>query len=238
MQTFQRLLLTTSVSVGLALAGGSAFAADLMAPAAVTTGGGGYVSVFAGAALPHAVRGDYTNAATTTGADIPVGAGYILGAAIGTDLMPNLRGELELSYASHGVTGTYITRFPNGSTSTATDAGSFNTLYLLGNIWYDFDTSSKFTPYVGGGLGAALMMPNVSFPNYPGSPSFSTSSGAVAGQLGAGVKFQIADNMSLDLGYRIKGVFGGGLTQTNYPNNLKNVSYFDQSVQIGLTVGF
>jgi opacity protein-like surface antigen len=236
-------LAVTTLAAGVALASGSAYAADLMQPGVVSAPApaaisGLYVSVFAGAAFPHAVHGNYTDQTTTTSADIPLQTGYILGATIGTHLMPNLRGEIELSYASHGVTGTETTHSTGGARGTSADSGSFNTLYLLGNLWYDFDTGGSFTPYLGGGLGVAVMMPNVSFPTFIGTPSFSTSSAALAGQLGAGVKFQIADNMSLDLGYRVKGVFGGGLTQTNYPNNLKNVNYIDQTIQVGLDIGF
>ena len=51
MQKLQRILLGTTVTLGLALAGGSAFAADLMAPppeapATISTSGAGVVAEF------------------------------------------------------------------------------------------------------------------------------------------------------------------------------------------------
>ena len=62
-------------------------------------------------------------------------------------------------------------------------------------------------------------------------------SAAFAGQLGLGSKFQLADNMTVDLGYRAKGVFNATITATNGPNATA-VHYIDQTVQLGLTVGF
>ena len=62
---------------------------------------------------------------------------------------------------------------------------------------------------------------------------------ALAGQLGAGIKFQLADNISLDLGYRAKGVFNASLTPTSGGTNAATaVKYIDQTVQLGVDFGF
>lgn len=222
MTKFQRLLLGTTLTVGLALAGGSAFAADLMAPpageAVVSTSGGGYISVFGGYGLASAYNAHSTVAGTDFSA--PLQAGYIIGVAVGAHVAPNVRLEGELSYSSRNL-GT----FPGAS-------GSLSTLYLLANAWFDLDTGSAFTPYIGGGLGVADIMPNMAF----GGNTFTTSAFAPAAQLGVGVKFNVADNMSIDLGYRVKDVFNASLTGS--VANDSNVNYLDQSVQIGLDIGF
>lgn len=238
MRKFAALLTGTTLAVGLALASGSAFAADLApappeaVPPAPPEAAGSYVSVFGGYALSNTVTGNYTTNDATFNA--PGNGGYVIGGAIGTHLMPNLRGEVELSYVSHGSSGVIDTTTVSGGTDSFPASGSANTLYLLGNLWFDIDTGSSITPYLGGGAGVAVMMPNIS---YPGG-TFETDAAAFAGQLGAGIKFQIADNMSLDLGYRAKGVFNGALTGTGTDGNLTNVHYVDQTVQIGLDIGF
>jgi len=236
MEKIRHLLLGTSLAVAVALAGGSAFAADL--PQGVVSApppaeaGGSYVSVFGGVALPVTASGNYGSDTTF---DAAFGTGYIAGAAIGTHFAPNLRGEVELSYASHNVTGTLTVGSPGGSFTT-TDSGSLSTLYLLGNLWYDIDTGGGITPYIGGGAGLAVIMPG-NFAFGSGGASFNTDAVAPAGQLGLGIKFQLADNMTVDLGYRAKGVFNATLTGTNGPN-ATSVHYVEQTVQLGLTVGF
>lgn len=150
--------------------------------------------------------------------------------------MPNLRGDVELSFASHPVSRTATISFSGGS-GTVTTTGGVGTVYLLGNIWYDFDTGSTFTPYVGGGLGVADIMPNVTLAGI-GTVAYNTSAFALAGQIGAGVKFKVADNVSLDLGYRVKDVLNGSLTGTPTGTNLTGVTYLDQAVQVGMQFGF
>jgi opacity protein-like surface antigen len=223
-------LTATTLAVGLALAGGSAFAADMLEPVSMPGEGGGYVSVFGGYSLGLNITGIYTtNGALFTA---PFGAGYIIGGAIGTNLSDNVRGEIELSYASHAVSGNI-----SASGVTFPTTGSESTLYLLGNVWFDLDSGSGFSPYIGGGIGGAYMMPNVTYAGAPGG-TFNTPAFAPAAQFGAGVKFAVSDNMDLDLGYRARYVFNGALTGTGTSGGLSGVSYLDQSVQIGLDIGF
>lgn len=230
------LLLATTVAVAVALAGGSAFAADLYVPppapptaAPAPASNGLYVSVFGGYAFATSI---YGHTAGTPGSDItvPLQGGYVIGAAIGTHLTDNLRGEVELSYSSRNVDAANVATFSGSADFT----GSGSALYLLGNLWYDIDTGTSFTPYIGGGLGIAEVMPDVT--SLAGT-TYSNAT-AFAAQLGAGVKFQVSDNIALDLGYRAKGVFNTTLTGSGVGNDLTNAHYVDQSVQAGLTFSF
>jgi opacity protein-like surface antigen len=229
-------LLSTTMAVGLALAGGSAYAADLVQPGVVAAPApadtsGLYISVFGGYAFSNAVNAHSTQGDTDV--SVPYDGGYLIGGAIGTHLMPNLRGEVEASYVSRGVSAGAFGS--GGGTGTAT--GTNSTLYLLGNLWFDLDTGSAITPYIGGGIGAAVIMPNITLDPGPGF-GYDTAGYAFAGQLGAGIKFQLADNISADLGYRAKGVFNASLTGSGGASNLTNVNYIDQIVQVGLNFGF
>ena len=68
---------------------------------------------------------------------------------------------------------------------------------IMLNAYYDIDTGTKFTPYVGAGLGMArLKIKEKSDENW------SKSSNEFAWQLGAGVSYAATDNVSVDLGYR------------------------------------
>jgi outer membrane autotransporter protein len=224
--------------VGLALAGSSAFAADLMAPSdpgvVVQDAPSGYISVFGGYAFGTTANGHYSD---TTTFDLPLNGGYLVGGALGMNVAPNLRAEVEVSYASHDVTGTLTLHRAIGDVTT-TATGGLNTLYLLGNLWYDIDTGSGFTPYLGAGVGAAVLMPN-NFSFASGAETFNSPAVALAGQLGAGIKFNVSDNISLDLGYRARGVFNATLKpNAGGTNSATNFHYIDQSVQVGLDIGF
>ena len=227
-------LLGTTLAVTLAMAGGSAFSADLMQHKGVMAAQdpgtqGNYVTIFGG----YALSGDLQGQTTEYQVYIPEQAGYTIGGAIGTRILPNVRGEVELSYVHKGI-NTDQAQY-EGSTSTA--SGSYNTLYALGNIWYDINLGSSITPYVGGGAGLAVIMPN--FNEEDGDP-YTVNAVAFAGQVGAGIRYAIADNMTLDLGYRAKATFNGTLTNTDGASDqgITGINHLDQTVQLGLSVGF
>ena len=242
MHKFTSLLLGTSVAVGIVLAGNAAYAADLpmaapvAAPAAAPASAGAYISVFGGYALPMDVHGVYST--DTASFTAPFGSGYVIGGALGMHLMPNLRGEVEVSYSSRDVSGLVTATVPNNPPFTATSTtGSGSILYAFGNLWYDLDIGNGITPYLGGGLGAAVMMPNFSYVGGPGGTFDSASSATFAGQLGAGLRFQLADNITADVGYRVKGLWNGELSGSA-DGKLTGVNLVDQSVQVGLSLGF
>ena len=66
------------------------------------------------------------------------------------------------------------------------------------NAYYDIDTGSKFTPYIGGGIGVAKLKGKVSYDE----ETDSVKNDSFAWQLGAGVSYAMTDNLSLDAGYR------------------------------------
>lgn len=70
---------------------------------------------------------------------------------------------------------------------------------VMGNALYDFNTGTRFTPYVGAGIGGArLNFNNVS----AGSTSIDDSDTVLAYQGLAGVTYRLNTNINLDLGYR------------------------------------
>jgi opacity protein-like surface antigen len=76
---------------------------------------------------------------------------------------------------------------------------------LLFNAYYDFNTNTAFTPYIGAGLGVARLKGTMNWVEDIDDGS-SISSGKsrtnFAWQIGAGVAYNINENVAVDLGYR------------------------------------
>lgn len=104
---------------------------------------------------------------------------------------------------------------------------------VMGNALYDFNTGTRFTPYVGAGIGGArLNFSNVA----TGSTSVDDSDTVLAYQGLAGVTYQLNTNVNLDLGYRYftteKPSFrtrAGGSVESDYD---------DHAVMLGLRYRF
>lgn len=218
------------VGVSTLVLAGAAQAADLIVdvpvdePVAVADTGW-YLSVFAGG-----VWDAYNNTDIGGGDEVEVNTdiGWLVGAAVGTHVFDSVRGEVEISGASRNSPSFSVNNGPD----IASD-GVVTTAALMGNLWFDLDTGSGFTPYVGGGLGVGYVAATND------SLLLDVNGIGLAYQVGAGVKFDVADNIAVDLGYRFKGFttdlsgeFGGGDV-----DDLSN-SLGSHVVQVGLTFGF
>ncbi|MGB9153657.1 MAG: outer membrane beta-barrel protein [Alphaproteobacteria bacterium] len=91
---------------------------------------------------------------------------------------------------------------PTKSTNT------LNTQTVLFNGYYDIDTGTKFTPFVGGGLGFAIndVSGTGSLPNGALSSNYSSSNTSFAWALGGGVNYAIDTHWSIDASYRYVGL--------------------------------
>lgn len=69
---------------------------------------------------------------------------------------------------------------------------------LMLNGYYDFNTGTAFTPYVGAGIGYARLKNTLSDEEL----SISKSKGNFAWQVGAGVSYAVNSNVAVDLSYR------------------------------------
>ena len=229
-----RLSLAASVAAALSLAGaGSAVAADLIVDtpvdvAPVAESGDWYVSLFAGAVWTNGVDTDFYGDDYSVNFD----PGYTLGVAVGTHVFDNLRGEVELSYGR--VEATEYS--DNGGATFDPAEGSLSTLYLLGNLWYELDTGSTVTPYIGGGIGAGYATADTSFNG--NSYGYGPGGVGLAYQLGAGVQFGLTDSIAVDVGYRYKSILG-----VDFDDNDGSGVYTDGDVnshvlQAGLKLSF
>ncbi|TNJ39026.1 porin family protein [Chlorobaculum thiosulfatiphilum] len=109
--------------------------------------------------------------------DDALDSGLVLNGAVGYNF-GSARLEGAVGYQSHDV-------------SDADDV-NISILTVMANAYYDFDTDSGIRPYIMGGAGIADVDTNQD----------TDSETVFAWQVGAGLGFEVADNTTLDLGYR------------------------------------
>lgn len=140
--------------------------------------------------------------------------------AVGYDLQQNMnipiRAEIEYALRSESK-GKYSRPYDDGS-GLIKGSGSMNfkvqSVFL--NIYYDIETGTKFTPYLGGGLGVAIIDANGKLQLSQDDvvyldQSASNTETNFAFNLAAGVGYDVSDKLTMDLGYRYAD-FGEGKT--------------------------
>ena len=171
--------------------------------------------------------------------DLGFAAGGQIGYAFGGP-----RVELEYSYrfnSAHTI----------GSADGAVDAtGSLRASALLANFIYDFDTGSKWVPYVGLGLGAANVQANTIRAAGPVSSGSFLDGGSteLAGQLIVGVDFMASEHVGLFLDFRGLWVksptmnYGtactGGATTACATTGTTSYPYFNGAFNVGVKITF
>ena len=168
--------------------------------------------------------------------------GYKFGGVLGYHLDSGIRieGELFLARADIAqITNTEIT-LPGPLSSLPIEdvpldpTGSAEQLGAMLNLWYDIETDSDWTPYVGAGLGfiridqgdlrydegqlaqAVLSRLPMSQPLPPGFvPKPSATDSAFAYQIGAGIGYALSDSTTLQIGYRLQALSGLEFTGMN-----------------------
>ncbi len=184
-----------------------------------------YVSLFGGAVLPVETH------ANIDGHDYVVDfkTGFTLGAVVGQNLTDTLRGEIEVAFQSYDVDDA------NDSGGDNDGVGDVNSYFLMANLWRDFELGG-FKPYVGGGVGMGLMDVHVDFCNGCNHEIESTELG-LAAQVGSGIRFDVSDNLTLDVGYRFKAVAAMD-TEGFDGDDHNSSSYFTHTGQVGVSWKF
>lgn len=118
--------------------------------------------------------------------------GFALGGFVGYDLGTGIRVEGELTYRSNALDG--FSLLPG----TPFDGG-FDSLSLMGNAFYDFSTGSAWTPYVGGGLGVALMTSDITS---TGIDVIDDDDTVFAYQVAAGLGYALSPTVTITADYR------------------------------------
>lgn len=170
--------------------------APIAVPAPTSTGY--YISVFAGGNVLSDVETDYNSYGDIYGYSVELDTGYVAGIAFGRKINERIRVEAELSHASADAKE-YL--FSDTDLSRPAE-GDLTATYLLANVWYDIPTAGPVGFYVGGGLGAAKVEGDTTF---NGSDfGYGPGETKLAGQVGAGVVYDLSQSLALDVGYRFK----------------------------------
>ena len=93
----------------------------------------------------------------------------------------------------------------NFSSSQSNAKLSVKNRFAMLNAYYDIDTGTKFTPYVGAGIGWAHLKARETGTYKDGdylSANASDSRNTFAWQIGAGVSYALTDQFNVDFGYR------------------------------------
>lgn len=214
-----------SVQLGLTYAFGEN--SQFMPPTGSGAGGSDwYVSVFGGGVFPEDVNFDYGSVYA-----LQSKTGFTVGAAVGTHLAPGLRGELELSYLRHAIDGYTSTGDDSGSDA----SGHVEQFFALANVWKDIPLG-MVSPYFGGGIGfGTTRMDDVI---KDGDEVGGKAGLGFAGQLGAGARIGITDNLAADLSYRFKSNLSA-LIEGDPDGDTDNAAAatYNHVFQFGLTYG-
>lgn len=121
------------------------------------------------------------------------GTGFMVHGGTGYQVGP-YRVEGEITYAEHPIKQVTL-----GGTQ-GTSGGDRSTLAGLASFYVDFDTSTRWVPYAGAGIGAA----NIALNNVLASPSVVLDDGdtVFAFQLKGGVAYSLSPSTRVSVGYR------------------------------------
>lgn len=223
-------MILKSLFVGTAMAAmglvaGQANAADAIDP---VTGYPIYVSVFGGGSILNDVVTDYYGSEYT----VKMKTGYIFGGAIGVQLTDMFRTEIELSHGRNKAKS--YRSSPADPFLPAT--GTISATYLLANVWLDWKNDFALTPYLGGGIGYGWAEGDTFFNG--NTFGYGPGEGGLALQLGAGLKYNFSEQVSLDLGYRFKMLNGIDFDDSDGGGVYTGGDLRSHNVQVGLTFAF
>ena len=184
-----------------------------------------YVSLFGGGVFAQDTHAD------VDGHDYLVSfkTGFTVGAAAGENLTDNLRGEIELAYQNYNVSDSQEEGTSNDG------VGDVKGYFVLANLWRDFDMGG-FRPYAGGGIGMGLMDTHLDFAN-GGNHVVDGTSFALAAQVGSGVRFDVTDNMVIDVGYRFKAALDVVTDDASNQDN-NSSTFYTHTAQVGVSWKF
>ena len=181
-----------------------------------------------------------------TGIDIESqnNTGYSVGGGLGYAFGNGLRLDGEIAYRRNSVDRLEVrsdgglgrslgSPVPlNGFTLDST--GSDSSLSFLVNGWYDFRNATKFTPYIGAGIGVAKISLNKVA--LSGFTLVDDDDVVFAYQLGGGVAYALSPRVSLTLDYRFVATTDPSFT--DFEGVSFESEYRSHSILFGLRVGF
>jgi len=116
----------------------------------------------------------------------------------GSANMPEIYGRLRLE-AEYADNGAFITPVASEGGNVLFDTKGTT---VFGNLYYALATGTRFSPYIGAGLGLTRFASGVNFSSGAFNAQMATSEYKFAWNVGAGLSMYLARGVSIDLGYR------------------------------------
>ena len=198
-----------------------------------------YVSANLGGTL--VMEADSTDL-TTTGriaGDLGFDPGVGITGAIGY-AWTDLRLEEEILFRHNTLDSLSVSSVTTGGSTFAAAIGNapvngeMSTVGFMVNAWYDFDTSTPWTPFIGGGAGGAYM--NLDVSSVGGAPThYDESDLVIAYQGSAGLAYKVNALTSVNVSYRLFGT-----TNPTFSDDIDTVKtkYMNHSLMIGVLKKF
>tara|TARA_R110000868_G_scaffold42434_2_gene143569 strand:+ start:1920 stop:2678 length:759 start_codon:yes stop_codon:yes gene_type:complete len=158
---------------------------------------------------------------------------WLIGVGIGYKFNSFFRADLTLDYRANWEFEANTECIGTCPTTYNEEFGSASMTALLANIYLDWDNSSSFTPYIGGGLGVAYVNLGKHFArNVSGSYSGFDGNGNwnFAAAATAGVTFDVTQNFSIDANYRYLWVGDVESGESNTPGLTGTLTYNDMDL--------
>ncbi len=189
-----------------------------------------YFNLFAGGGIFQSNDNAFDYAAGG-GAGFDDEGGLIFGGAAGMTVFDTFRAEVEASFTQFDDLQSEYSALGSIDLGTSVEA-----LFVLANVWYDFQLSQMINPYVGGGIGFAWTEAMSS--NAAAMGPEDTDVG-IAFQVGGGVRVPMIENVDLDIAYRFKGVTDLEYSSLEGPTGqMTNGNLYIHALTAGITVHF
>ena len=161
---------------------------------------------------------------------------HFLGGSLGYDFNGRWRAEAEVTHQIFSVD-----KVSDNATGALVDgSGDITGLGLTLNGFYDFSSAdSKFTPYIGAGVGAVYV--DADDVTRPGRSTFNDTAYAPTGLAMIGISYDLTKSIPLTTGYRFQwvGVLNGDHTRSNGTQySIETDHIFIHSVTAGLRFTF
>lgn len=145
---------------------------------------------------------------------------------VSTNVLERAALRAELEYGDTSASYTEFSGRYNGDPHSNEDrAGQIDSKTLFLNFYFDIDTGTIFTPYIGAGLGVHNAALDYNFKSGRYSiPETRTSDWKFAWNVGAGVGVRVTQNLTLDLGYRYSDLGSFGMTAGLYVDDYTNTT--------------
>jgi opacity protein-like surface antigen len=162
--------------------------------------------------------------------------GFGVGGALGYDF-GSFRADAEFTYLSSKFVFDVDKDEGRGENVEADD--TLTILAATANAWYDVDTGTAWTPYIGIGVGATNLSVQLATGTDEGEQYFDGSGWGFAYQAGVGVAFEVLDGFSLVAGYRFFGTLETDVTDPGEDNdddddNIVSPMLMAHGIELGL----